>query len=84
MKGTSSLIGASTFTGAGAEEDATGEGELVIGLSIAFLESIFAITVPIGTTLFTSNNISVITPSAVEGISLSTLSVAISNNVSSR
>ena len=44
---------------------------------------ILAITVPIGTTALTSNKISVMVPAVVEGISLSTLSVAISSNVSS-
>src|SRR5690606_2440868 len=44
---------------------------------------VLAITVPTGTTSFSLNNISAMVPSAVEGTSLSTLSVAISRMVSS-
>ena len=45
--------------------------------------SMRATTAPIGTTSFTLNKISAILPAAVDGTSLSTLSVAISNTVSS-
>ena len=58
-------------------------GLTIIGAAAFAVELILAITVPIGTTAFTSNKISVIIPSVVEGISLSTLSVAISKSVSS-
>src|SRR5688572_20612784 len=57
-------------------------GVLVDAGSAAF-ERMRAITVPIGTTSFTLKKVSSSTPSAVEGTSLSTLSVAISRTASS-
>ena len=64
-------LGSGIATGLGAGADS--------GLPV----SMRANTAPIGTTSFTPNKISAILPAAVEGTSLSTLSVAISSTVSS-
>jgi hypothetical protein len=73
------VAGAGVGAGAGAGA-AAGAGEAA---TAPLAVSILAITVPTGTTSSTLNKISFNTPSPVLGTSLSTLSVAISNKVSS-
>ena len=64
-------------------KDSSGFSKESFDLEISFSLSILAITLPTSITSFGFAKISIITPSAMEGISESTLSVPISNKISS-